>query len=154
MVIRILLWLTLAACLPPQSGEKPWKVATLAVPEIANTDLYCDLDTAKWQLEVEATAWTGGGSTVWTVDGTYVETHAVNSFSAAKDGTDDLLKLTLKIVADWREVKSGSATTFKCAEDPNVLFVLRETEGDVVDCAAFGPEPEIWNDVDGVSPCE
>jgi len=144
----------LVGCLPPDQTPRPWKIAQLETPEISASELYCDVDAAKWELEVEATSWTGGGSTVWTVDGVYTETHRVNSFSAAADGSEDLLKLSLNIVADWREAKNGSATTFVCAADPNVVFVLKDTDGAVVDCAAYGPDPLIWLDVEGVAACE
>jgi len=153
-MVRALLLLFLVGCVPQANSGKPWKVAEIVTPEIASTDLYCDVDAAKWELEVEATAWTGGGSTVWTVDGIYAETHRVNSLAAAADGSEDLLKLSLKIVADWREAKNGSATTFLCAEDPNVVFILKAVDGTVVDCASYGPDPLIWNEVEGVAPCE
>ncbi len=153
-MVRVLPALILFGCLPPDASDKPWKDANPGPPEIAFFDLYCDVDAAKWELEVEATAWTGGGNTIWTVDGEYVETHTVSSVQAAADGTEDILKLSLKIVADWREAKSGSATAFRCAEDPNVLFTLLGTGGAPVDCEIAGPNPEIWNVLEDPPQCD
>ena len=153
-MVRAIPLLLLAACQLPDASSKPWKTANPGTPEISAFDLYCDVDAAKWELDVTATAWTGGATTVWTSDAVYIESHQVNSFAAKADGSEDILKLSLRIVNDWRDVKGGSATAFRCAEDPDVLFALRGPAGVVIECLRVGPPPEIWDALEGLPQCE
>ncbi len=104
-------------------------------------------------MRVVATAWTGGGETHFTEDAVYVEKHRVPSLEVLADGTGDLLEVSLKIAADWREVKQGSSTAFPCTSAANVVFRLFDVHSDPVDCWASGPEPEIWSRVEGVGAC-
>lgn len=150
---RLLAILPLAGCFPPATGD-PLPEVVLEVPEIASFDLRCNADRGKWALAVEATSWTGGGTTHWTVDGDYVEAHAVRSVAAEPDGSWDSLALNLDVTADWRNVKNGGPTAFSCGDDPTVVFGLNDLDGNRVDCRVTGPRPKIWQNVRGVSGCQ
>lgn len=148
--VLALLTVGCAPIAPTPAGEPP----TLSTPRIVEASLTCDADDAAWTLEVLADAWTGGGVSVWTVDGVYVEVHKVLSVVAAADGSADELLLELGIVEDWREAASGATTNFSCPTDPNVVFVLDDVHGDPVDCRAWGPDPSVWEQVADISACE
>jgi len=152
-MVKLLPLFFLVACLPPEDRPRPWVVADNGTPTIAEFDLYCDIDAAKWELEVTATAWTGGATTVWTADEVYAETHLVSSFEAKRDGSEDVLKLSLRIVSDWREANNGGATAFRCAEDPDVIFALKGADGAIVECQTFGPNPDLWETFEDAPKC-
>lgn len=149
-----MIWLLLAlvACGPTlPSGSGP--TSDLRVPHIVDARLECDPETATWLLEVHTDAWSGGGSSAWTTDARYVEVHPVPSVAAASDASADLLRLVLPVVVDWREARPGGGTDFDCASEPDVLLVLNDVRGEPVDCRQWGPDPEIWNEVEGLEPC-
>jgi hypothetical protein len=113
----------------------------------------CDVDKERWQLDVNATSWTGGGEWWWTTDGDYVEKHDVYSRKAAQDGSWDELRLRLNIVADWRDASRNVSTPFLCASEPTGRFLLFDPDGEMVDCTDFGTDTN-WLDTDeDVPPC-
>lgn len=144
-----LLAVACAPALPPPPGVAP----DLRPPRITEASLSCDVPSATWTLEVAADAWTGGGTSAWTTDGTYVEVHPVRSVAAAGDGSADALLLVLPVVSDWRDAAPGRGTDFACAADPDVVFWLFDAWGAPADCWRRGPRPDVWDTVEGVTAC-
>jgi hypothetical protein len=122
-------------------------------PVIDSFELTCDVDAGRWRLEVESTSWTGGGRLYWSPDLAYVERHRVRSVSAEPDGSADRLVLDLDIVGDWREASPGTSTAIRCAQNPDLVFVLYDFEGEPADCVAEGPQPEELMEMEGVPDC-
>lgn len=149
------MWLAWAiGCgLPPGPGA-PVDVPDLEPPTISSFELGCDADRGVWTLRVDATAWTGGGVTWWTVDGAYFERHSVKSTSYAEDGSAEHLELALGIVSDWRAQVDGSSTAFTCADRVDVVFTLEDLDGKTVDCRVTGPDPLRWQDIEGTPSCD
>ena len=141
-----------AACAMPGPYGRPPPEPELASPRIASYALDCDLDAETWTLSVEATSWSGGGKSYWTVDGAYVEEHVVDAISYEPDGTGESLLAEIGVVADWRLLGPRS-TAFTCGDDPDVLFRLWDLEGEPVDCRTSGPDPAVWARVQGVGAC-
>jgi hypothetical protein len=111
----------------------------MELPPLAVTsiDLGCKEDTDKWTLDVVVDSWAGGGTTQWTEDFVYVETHSVPVESYAEDGSTSTLALSLGIVTDWRFQAANVSTIFTCGDDPTVMFGLFDREGEPVYCALF-----------------
>jgi len=142
-----------AACQPTfwsPGGPEPLE---LDPPLIASFELTCDVDEGRWRLEVESLSWTGGGRLYWSPDLAYVERHWVRSVSAEPDGSADRLVLDLHIVGDWREASPGSSTAIRCAQNPDLVFVLYDYEGESADCVAEGPHPEELMGLEGIPDC-
>lgn len=117
-----------------------------AFPVITAATVECDPTRARWAFTVDTTGWTGNGQVLLSADGDYVERHALDSVSAAADGTTDHLDLDLDVVSDWRDVNEGSTTVFNCAT-PDLLGVIRvyDRTGDAVaDCRVFGEQTDRW----------
>jgi hypothetical protein len=137
--------LALSACvMPGPFGGHPADPIALRTPEIAAIDLACKVDKDQWTLSVTASAWTGGGDTLWSEDGEYVEEHAVPVITSKEDGSEETLELDLAIVSDWRDQTPNVSTVFTCGDQPQVAFTLFDTAGDPVVCAFFtdpGDEP-------------
>ena len=118
----------------------------------------CDPIHARWTFTAETNAWTGNGQVLLSTDGIYLETHPLDSKSAAGDGSSDSLALYLTVVADWRDVSLGSSTVFNC-DEPMLAGILRIFEQDgktEADCRYFGEDPwDRWNlGVDCATPWE
>lgn len=114
--------------------------------------LTCDDDDERWRLDLTTAAWTGGAELLWTADGAWVEAHPVRSISAAPDGSDDILSLTLDQVGDWRQALPGSSTALYCSDAPASLTVVYDPEGRVADCVWRG-DRTLWDTVDGLPDC-
>jgi hypothetical protein len=137
--MRVLCCLALlGACRWPPIDREPDVTVKLTIPEISSLSLTCDTEKERWQLDVTATSWTGGGGFWWSTDGVYIEAHDVLSRKAAEDGSFDELRLRLDIVADWRWAEANQSTPFLCASGPVGRFVLFDLEGKVVDCEDVG----------------
>ena len=119
--------------LPPVDSD-PLVDVQLTPPELVAFSLVCDTELERWQLDVEASSWTGGGEWWWTTDENYVESHEVYSRKAAQDGSSDELRLRLDIVADWRDAERNRSTPFLCSSTPTGRFLLKSLEGEVIDC--------------------
>ena len=139
---RMAAFCMLFACRLPPVDSEPIVDVQLNPPDILTFTLECDPVLERWQLDVEASSWTGGGEWWWTTDRTYVESHQVNSRKAAQDGSFDELRLRLDIVADWRDAERNRTTAFLCSSTPTGRFVLKDLDGAPVDCHDEG------NDVD------
>ena len=140
---RYLLPLFCLACVvPPSTNSLESGLNNPEIPSIDTFGLTCDLTLERWQLDVRAFGWTGGGEWWWTVDGEYVEKHDVPSQKAARDGSWDELRLRLDIVADWRNAVRNSSTPFLCASEPTGRLFLRDLNGAVVDCVDTGENTE------------
>jgi hypothetical protein len=137
--------LALVGCGPPAAIQNDAEQVTWGDPEIVASTLDCSLKDEEWFLSIETNSWAGGGVLLMTVDGMYVESHAVFSVGAASDGTYDNLSVTLAIMADWRDVSEGSSTAFLCAEEVAALFKLESIEGELVECAYFGADSVLFD---------
>jgi hypothetical protein len=142
----------LVACAAPGPFGRAEPAPDLEPPVIASFALSCDLDASQWTLEAEATSWTGGGTSFWTVDGEYVEEHVVDTVAYEPDGSGETLRAEIAIVSDWRLLAPRN-TAFTCAEDPDVIFLLSDRDGGDADCRTSGPDPAVWADVEGVGVC-
>lgn len=145
-----MIWLV--ACVAPGPYGRAEPPPELAPPVIASYSLACDVDASEWTLEVEATSWTGGGTSFWTVDGEYVEEHVVDTIAYEPDGSGETLRAEIGIVSDWRLLAARN-TAFTCGEDPDVIFLLSDLEGGDADCRTSGPDPARWADVEDVGSC-
>ena len=143
----------LIGCGPLSAIQNDAEQVTWGDPAIVAGTLECSLTEEEWVLSVETNSWAGGGNLLMTVDGEYVESHAVFSVGAASDGTYDKLSLSLAIKADWRDAIEGSSTAFLCAEDVAALFKLESMEGDIVECAYFGADSALFDLSNSRSDC-
>lgn len=134
-------WCLLVACSPRAPVDDAYPEVALRPPTLDAASVVCDAEEARWELELRATAWTGGATTAWTVDGAYIELHDLDRVSWEPDGTYEILALTLPIVDDWREVTDDS-TVFTCASDPSGVVTLQDVDGATVACRAWGPDPD------------
>ena len=142
----------LAGCvMPGPFGDRASDVV-LVTPEISDFGLDCDVDRGVWTLTIEATSWTGGADSWWTLDGVYVEEHGIDTVAYEPDGSGESLRAEIAVVADWRQLADRN-TAFTCADGPNVLVQLADLDGLEVDCRASGPDPALWAEVEGVEPC-
>lgn len=121
-------------------------------PEVASLTVECDPEASRWTLVLETTAWTGGVTTDWTVDGVYLERHDLDGIAYREDGSLERLRLRASIVSDFRKQAQGR-TAFTCTSDPDILLVVTDLEGTPTDCRAIGPMPERWGTIDGTTPC-
>lgn len=144
--------LLLAGCLAGDPVNRSFADVKLEPPTIESLDVVCDADRGRWTLTIDATAWTGGATTAWTSDGTYVELHDFSTESYADDGSYEVLVMTLSIVEDWREA-AASSTVFLCTEEPSLVLSLRGTDGEQADCATWGPNPELLAALEDVPQC-
>lgn len=152
---RVWIVAALLACTPAPVAADASDVSE-EVPRLTAVDVTCDAQAAEWTFTATTSAWTGNGDVRLSADGAYVESHALLSVSAAEDGSADELRLSLSIVADWRDVVSGSRTAFNC-EAPDLAGVLRVRTRDgaaVADCRAFGVAPERWTEWDADVACD
>ena len=151
--MRILLPFLLLGCQIPPVDTAPIVDVQLSTPEISEFLLVCDVDRERWQLDIKATSWTGGGEWWWTTEGTYVEKHEVFSRKAAEDGTWDELRLRLDIVPDWRDAEKNVSTPFLCASNPTGRFLLFDMDGNTIACQDYGPDT-VWLDAyEGLPNC-
>lgn len=134
----------LAACLP-RGGEadtSAW-ASDLAPPTIVSLTHTCDPDAGRWRFEVGTAAWARDAVLLWTVDGTYLERHTgFRSITAAPDGSSDVLRNDVSILTDFRAARDGQ-TAFPCTVTPSWLLWTRDLDGEVADCVASGPAPEL-----------
>ena len=129
MKVGFIILSLVTGCRIPPINTEPLVDVQLTPPEIETFTLICDVEQERWQLDVVATSWTGGGQWWWTTDENYVESHQVNSRKAAEDGSFDELRLRLDIVADWRDAEKNRSTPFLCASTPTGRFVLHNLDG-------------------------
>lgn len=133
-------WVALGGCPQPGPfGHPPPPPAPIPTPSIASFDVDCDVDAGAWTVDVEATAWTGGGVSLWSTDLVYLERHVVLGQASAEDGSSETLGLTLGIVSDWRRQTANVSTVFTCADEPSIAFSLLDVDGAIVDCRFVGP---------------
>jgi hypothetical protein len=139
-----MLWL-LACALPPvvDSASAP----SDDPPAIATVSVKCDADDAKWSFNITTERWTGGGALYLSVDGDYVEKHAIPSVEAEGDGSADRLELKLALADDFRDVAPNSTTAFNCGT-PGLhgLMVVYARDGETrADCRSFGEAATDWD---------
>lgn len=133
-------------------GSAPVAGPELSPPTITSLALDCDTDGGRWLLSLQASSWTGGGDSFWTLDGDYIEQHAIDAIAYAEDGSGEDLELSMGIVTDWRQA-GPAATAFTCPEPVDVLVVLYDLEDQQADCRLLGPEPARWEALEGVPAC-
>ena len=124
-------------------------------PGITNATVDCITADAVWTFTAATDAWSGNGQVVLSTEGDYIERHPLYSNGAAADGTTDNLKLTLDVVAGWRDVVLGDTTAFNCdtAGLTGVIRVYTRDGDDVADCRAFGEDPARWDTWDPAVSC-
>lgn len=147
--------LALLACGPPPghdpSGQE-WPV--LEPPQAHCLWVSCDVDEELWTVEVQATSWTAGGELVWTLDGDYLELHPMRSVAAEADGSGDLLRASLSLTGDWREVSPGASTAMRCSDSPDLVVALFDPETESLSDCARQDRGMDWSMVEGAPACE
>ena len=113
------------------------------MPRLTEATLECDVDAGRWTLRATTSAWVGGATSDWTVNGTYVEHHDLDGIRFEADGSGEELRARLDIVRDFRKQNRGR-TAFTCASEVDVLVTSTDYDGTVTDCLAIGPQPERW----------
>ena len=139
------------SCWPPPNIEGPPDYVD-GTPEIVAFTSECVVEKDRWELALEASFWTGGVDTFWSVDGVEVETHSLKTDRYAEDGTGEFLSLTLDIVVDPADVSNGT-TAFSCGDDPSATLVMYETDNQPVACMDFGSDVVDWSAVPDLPEC-
>ncbi len=138
------------------SGETADSDPARETPAITALTWACDAAEPSWSFEVEASAWTGGGTLWMAKDAGRVERHKIPSVSAEADGSGDRLSLTLSVVADWRYQTSGASTAWRCADQELLSYqiaVYTSDGDDRADCRTWGDDPLLWDRLDDVGDC-
>lgn len=151
----MILLLTVLACVPKGAAEtdQPGDLAA-GEPEITAVSWACDVDAAEWSFTVDTARWSAGAWLWLATDVDTWERHPVYSRAAARDGSTDQLGAELEIVADWRDVSTGSSTRFRCQEVDAMAFQLTiyDREGDEeTDCRRWGVE--LFDSLEDVPDC-
>ena len=126
-------------------------------PVVEGLSLTCDQDAARWILQSEVDAWSGGGELLITADGEVVERHTVRATESAGDGTWDCLALSLGQAADPADAAPGASSRWLCREEAELsfLFVVADTDNAAwTDCVAWGARPGVWATVEGAPACD
>lgn len=145
-------------CKAPGDLPDPVPTEVPPPPRIVLLSQDCALEDGQWRMEIETDAWAGGGTLMWTIDGSYVELHdSFRSVKAAEDGTSDVWRLELTIVDDFRPAGTGGNTAFTCNDEVSSLMWIKGLDQKVADCRQIGPQarlllpgkvspacPEIW----------
>lgn len=118
-----------------------------------SVDGSCNLDQARWRIEVDTDAWASNARLIWTLDGEYAEQHPMQSVKAAEDGTSDRLRVDLFTVDDWRDAQPGNTTAFDCRDTPSAMIQVFDRDGTASDCVRFGLQPSLVLSLDGAPDC-
>jgi len=122
-------------------------------PVFTLLDRRCEVDDGEWVIDAETANWAGGITSWWTIDGSVVERHRIAVVESSPTGEWDRLRGVLGIVRDWREVRPGSSTSFLCAQEVSTVFWLENPLGARVQCQTRGPNPELFESIDGAPAC-
>lgn len=146
-----------AACVPrnnlPDPDQGPFYDGD---PVISSLSWECDAKASRWRVELETERWTNGGRYYMARDADTIERHNVPSIEADGEGAWDELRLTLDIVADFRDASPSSSTAYLCSDIDalSYLVTIQAPDGSGrTDCRTWGADPEIF-DNDDIGLCE
>ena len=145
--------LLLLSCYPQPIAQERATVFDIAEAEIKEISVLCEDE--QWTLTVDTDAWTSNG-TVWLAqDLNRYERHPLYSIGAAEDGSSDSLKLTLRILPDWRDFVAGESTGWLCSEQDDfsvAIMVYHGESNQPSDCVYWGED--IWGDFPSIDECD
>ncbi len=149
--------LALAGCSAPRAprpdtGLDPSDVVP-SPPDILTANVACRPREGLWRLQVETAGWVSRVRTWWTVDGAYVETHALLSYAHAPDGTGEILFLDLPIAPDLRLVQEDVMTAFSCGDAPSIRWSIFPVDGPPHACVHTEGAFDAWDTVPGLPAC-
>ena len=155
--MRTLPCLFLVGCLAPanplpDTAEPPQTVVPTP-PDLLQVHVACRPREGLWRLQLRAGGWVGQARTWWTVDGSYVESHALLSHAYDPDGTEEILFLDLPIAPDVRLVEDGELTAFGCGDAPSIRWSVTPPEGPVHACVDTVGAFQDWDSVPGLPAC-
>ncbi|MBN2799342.1 MAG: hypothetical protein JXX28_09370 [Deltaproteobacteria bacterium] len=151
-MIAPVVWASLSGCAELAPGPLVGEDVVTDPPALRCVQVRCDPGRERWSIEVSASAWTGGGALLWTVDGQWIEEHPLRSVAAAADGSSDLLALELDQVGDWRAFQTGATTAMSCDDAVGWWVYLYDRDGQIATCASGG-SAGVWDRVDGLPDC-
>ena len=126
------------------------------VPSLLALDYACDPVDDQWSFQFQTTGWTGGGRVFMARSAESIEQHKVFSAEAAADGSWDCLIETLSISEDWTLAQTGTSTRWLCSDQDDLSFMVQidtANGSSIADCAVWGANPDLWETVDGLTPC-
>ena len=138
--------LFLLSCLPQPSLTPATEPASTRTPTIEGVKLSCLND--EWNIEVNATSWTGNGRWWIGVTETTIEEHPIYSVGAPADGSADTLYSSLISIADWRDIVAGESTRWFCNDLEQISIAVAIFEGaagrtnQLADCVEIGED--LW----------
>ncbi len=113
----------------------------------------CDPEIGAWLVEAETVNDSNGILSWWTVDGTVIERQRLEVVESDPGGAWTRVRGELFIVNDWRDVNPGTSTQFRCNQGVTSVFWLLNPLGARVQCETWGPNPELFDDIEGVPGC-
>jgi hypothetical protein len=149
-------WLLLISCAPANTGGSNVDLFHPEDPVLQAAEGACNSIDGLWTFRIQTRGWTGGARLYIARDSSSVEQHSLHSVEAAADGSWDCLIEELEVEEDWTLAQSGSSSQWLCSDEPFLSFMVQvdNPQGDAVaDCAAWGSQPELWSEVDGLAPC-
>ena len=150
------MWLFLIGCAPVNLTDAEAELFYEESAVLQASDYVCDPTNGEWTFQFQTAGWTGGGRLYVAKDSESVEQHKLFSIEAAADGSWDCLMETLQIAEDWTTAQSGSSSRWLCSDVEELSFMVEvydATGASVADCAVWGADLELWQEVDGVTPC-
>jgi len=155
--MRWVVLLALGGCLAPaaplaDTAEPPPTVVPTP-PDVVQADISCRPRDGEWRLQLRTAGWVGQARTWWTVDGGYVETHALQSHAHDPDGSEEILFLDLPVAPDVRLVEDGELTAFGCGDAPSIRWAVTPPDGPVHACFDTVGAFDDWASVPGLPPC-
>ena len=146
-----MMWLFFA-CYPQPYAQEPLEPYSIGSAKITTATVNCEEDT--WTVDVKTDAWTSNG-TVWIVESIErYEKHPLYSIGAAADGSSDHLRMTLRVIADWRDAVGGETSGWLCSDfdELSIAIVINHGEtADQNDCVYFGEGN--WEEFPSLQPC-
>ena len=125
-------------------------------PIIVALDYSCDPLDDQWSFQFQTTGWTGGGRVFMARSKDSIEQHKLFSAEAAANGRWDCLIETLSISEDWTLAQTGTSTRWLCSDLYELSFMVQVDSANgssIADCAVWGANPDLWENVDGIDPC-
>ena len=125
-------------------------------PTIVALDYSCDSDDGQWAFQFQTSGWTGGGRVFMARSADSIEQHKLFSAEAAANGDWDCLIETLSISEDWTLAQTGTSTRWLCSDLDELSFMVQVDTANgssIADCAVWGANPGLWENVDELTPC-
>ena len=149
-------WFLLISCVPVNLSSTESPVFYDADPVLEALDYTCDPTAGVWSFQFQTQGWTSGGRLYIARDSQTLEQHKVVSVEASADGAWDCLKEELSVAEDWTLAQSGSSSQWLCSESDSLSFMIQilDPRGEsIADCAAWGSDLDVWNDVEDLEAC-